>query len=143
MLGPLSATSPPPKSLTVRKENKWPPMPSATTAPVADVTATFLRLFPLLLATLAALWPSTQLSVRGAALAVVSGAVTSAGGYVIWYYALRHLTAMRASILQLSVPAIAAVGGTLVLAEPVTVRLVTAATLILGGVALSIGDRGQ
>ena len=114
-----------------------------STAPVADVTATFLRLFPLLLATLAALWPSTQLSVRGAALAVVSGAVTSAGGYVMWYYALRHLTAMRASILQLSVPAIAAVGGTLVLAEPVTVRLVTAATLILGGVALSIGDRGQ
>lgn len=114
-----------------------------STAPVADVTGTFVRLLPLLLAALAALWPCTHVSNRGATLAVVSGALTSAGGYVIWYYALGHLTAMRASILQLSVPAIAAVGGTLVLAEPVTVRLVTAATLILGGVALSIGDRGQ
>src|SRR5689334_13929757 len=114
-----------------------------STAPVAYVTGTFLRLVPLLLGTWAVVWPSTQLSIRGAMLAVVSGALTSAGGYVIWYYALGHLTAMRASILQLSVPAIAAVGGTLVLAEPVTVRLVTAAALILGGVALSIGDRGQ
>jgi drug/metabolite transporter (DMT)-like permease len=67
--------------------------------------------------------------------------VTSGGGYVVWYHALRHLTATRASILQLSVPALAALGGALVLAEPVTLRLVTAAALILGGVALSIGGR--
>jgi drug/metabolite transporter (DMT)-like permease len=51
------------------------------------------------------------------------------------------LPATRASILQLSVPALAALAGTLVLAEPITVRLVTSAALILGGVALSIGGR--
>jgi drug/metabolite transporter (DMT)-like permease len=70
--------------------------------------------------------------------------MTSGGGYVIWYYALRRLTAMRASILQLTVPALAAVAGVVVLGEPVTGRLLTAATLILGGVGLSIvKDRGQ
>jgi drug/metabolite transporter (DMT)-like permease len=114
-----------------------------STAPVADVTGTFIRLVPAMLAVTALAWPSVHVSLRGATLAAVSGAVTSGGGYVIWYYALRRLMATRASILQLSVPALAALAGTLVLAEPITVRLVTAAALILGGVALSIGGRTQ
>lgn len=114
-----------------------------STGPMADVTGTFLRLSPLTLAVMAVVWPSTHVSARGAILAALSGVVTTGGGYVIWYYALRHLTAMRASILQLSVPALAALGGVLVLDEPATVRLLTAAALILGGVGLSTLDRGQ
>ena len=115
-----------------------------STEPAAEVTGTFLRLAPMTVLVVAAMWPSTHISRRGAELAALSGAVTSAGGYVIWYYALRRLTAMRASILQLTVPALAAVAGVVVLGEPVTVRLLTAATLILGGVGLSIvKDRGQ
>ena len=110
-------------------------------APVADVTGTFVRMVPAMLAVVALTWPAPHGSLRGVTLAALSGAVTSAGGYVIWYHALRHLTATRASILQLSVPALAALGGTLVLAEPLTVRLLTAAALILGGVGLSIGGR--
>jgi len=112
-----------------------------STTPVADVTGTFLRLAPLTIAVAALAWPSARLSVRGASLAAVSGAVTSGGGYVIWYYALRRLTATHAAVLQLSVPALAGIAGTLVLAEPVTWRLVTAAGLILGGVSLSIAGR--
>lgn len=112
-----------------------------STAPVADVTGTFIRLAPATLAVTALTWPSSHASLRGITLATLSGAVTSGGGYVVWYHALRHLTAARASILQLSVPALAALGGALVLAEPVTLRLVTAAALILGGVAVSIGGR--
>ena len=111
--------------------------------PVAVTTGTFLRLVPALLAVSGLYVHSTHADRTGVLLAAVSGVVTTGGGYVIWYYALRRLTATRASILQLSVPALAALAGTLVLAEPVTVRLVTAAGLILGGVALSIGDRGQ
>lgn len=112
-------------------------------APVPDVTGTFLRLSPLTLGVVAAVWSSTHVSTRGALLAAVSGALTTGGGYVIWYYALRHLTAMRASILQLSVPALAALGGVIVLDEPITIRLLTAAALILGGVGLAAMDRGQ
>jgi drug/metabolite transporter (DMT)-like permease len=112
-----------------------------STAPMADVTGTFLRLTPLTLGVVAAGWSSTHVSSRGVTLAALSGAVTSGGGYVIWYYALRRLTAMRASIVQLSIPALAALAGVVALDEPITVRLVTAAALILGGVALSIGGR--
>jgi drug/metabolite transporter (DMT)-like permease len=112
-----------------------------STEPVADVTATFLRLAPLTFIVVAVLWSSTHATTRGVALAALSGAVTSGGGYMIWYYALRRLTATRASILQLTVPALAALAGVAVLGEPVTVRLLTAAALILGGVALSVLDR--
>ena len=55
---------------------------------------------------------------NGAILAVVSGAVTSGLGYVVWYAALRGLTAPRAALVQLLVPVIAVTGGMIVLREP-------------------------
>ena len=69
--------------------------------------------------------------------AIISGALTSGLGYVIWYAALKNLTATRAGIAQLSVPAIAALGGILFLSEPVTARYFWSGALILGGVALA------
>src|SRR5262249_33832659 len=47
-----------------------------------------------------------HVSLRGAALAATSGAVTSGLGYCLWYAALRGLTATRAAIVQLPVPVI-------------------------------------
>lgn len=74
----------------------------------------------------------------GCAYALASGALASGLGYVIWYAALKGLTATRAAIVQLSVPVIAAFGGVLLLDEPVTTRLVIASCVILGGVALAV-----
>jgi drug/metabolite transporter (DMT)-like permease len=82
-----------------------------------------------------------QLSARGLLLAVASGSVASGLGYVTWYAALRGLTSTRAATVQLSVPVIAAVGGVLMLAEPVTLRLVLASTATLGGIALVLLQR--
>lgn len=79
----------------------------------------------------------------GIALAIASGALTSGIGYVIWYAALRGLTAMRAASVQLSVPPIAALGGVLVLSEPLTSRLVAASAAILGGIAVVLLVRGR
>ena len=76
-------------------------------------------------------------SVEGAAYALASGAITSALGYAIWYAALRNLSASLAAIAQLTVPAIAALGGMILLEEPLTVRFLIATALILGGVALA------
>ena len=75
---------------------------------------------------------------NGAMIAILSGAVTSGLGYVIWYQALKDLTATRAGIAQLSVPAIAAIGGVIFLAEPITLRFTLATTAILGGVAIAV-----
>jgi drug/metabolite transporter (DMT)-like permease len=57
---------------------------------------------------------------------------------VVWYAALPRLSSTQGAVVQLTVPVIAALGGALVLAEPLTLRLAVSAATILGGVALAI-----
>ncbi|PKP73002.1 MAG: EamA family transporter [Alphaproteobacteria bacterium HGW-Alphaproteobacteria-6] len=73
----------------------------------------------------------------GILLAVLSGAVTSALGYALWYAILPALGATRAAVAQLTAPVVAALGGVLLLGEPLTLRFVLASALVLGGVALA------
>lgn len=80
---------------------------------------------------------------RGIALAVISGGITSGVGYVIWYAALSYLSAMQAALVQLSVPAIAAVGGAIILAEAISVRLLVSGALILGGISLALVQKSH
>jgi len=75
---------------------------------------------------------------RGLTLAIISGAVTSAVGYAIWYRALRGLTATRAAVVQLSVPVIAAFGAVAILDETPSTRLVLSGAAVLCGVALAL-----
>ena len=82
-----------------------------------------------------------HLGPRGVLLAVASGALASGLGYVIWFRALRGLSASTAASVQLSVPVIAATGGVLLLGEPLTLRLLLAAILVLGGIALVLRER--
>ena len=81
--------------------------------------------------------PETSIGPKGIGLALLSGIMTSGLGYVIWYMALKHLTATRAGIAQLTVPFIAAIGGMLFIAEPFTLRFFIAMCLTLLGVALA------
>jgi drug/metabolite transporter (DMT)-like permease len=74
-------------------------------------------------------------------LAIISGALTSGIGYVVWYTALKGLTATRAATVQLTVPVIAALGGVIFMSEVVSLRLAVAAVTILGGVALVLAGR--
>ncbi len=114
--------------------------------PMLATTANFTRAVPLALAVSLVRIGRVEATGRGVVLAVVSGAVTSGLGYVVWYAALRGLTATRAAAVQLAVPVIAAAGGAAFLAERVSSRLVVAAVAILGGIAAAIrvkrkGDR--
>lgn len=84
-----------------------------------------------------------ELSGRGVALAVVSGAVTSGLGYAVWYRALRGLTVMQAAVAQLSVPVIAALGAALLLDETLSARFVLSAVAVLGGVGLVLSTRAR
>ena len=79
-----------------------------------------------------------KITPAGLLLAALSGALTSGVGYVLWYAALDHLSSIRAALVQLSVPAIAAAGGVLLLGEPLSRRLVLAGLLILGGICLAV-----
>jgi drug/metabolite transporter (DMT)-like permease len=82
-------------------------------------------------------------SPQGLVLAIGSGAIASGLGYVIWYVALSGLPATRAATVQLSVPAIAAIGGVILLSEPVTLRLVIASVAMLGGIAIVLAQRSR
>jgi drug/metabolite transporter (DMT)-like permease len=105
------------------------------TNPLRATAGNFVFAAPLGLLTLALL-PDTA-TARGAALAVISGALTSGCGYALWYAVLPRLGAARAAVAQLTVPVIAAAGGLLLLAEGVSLRFALSALLVLGGVLLA------
>lgn len=111
------------------------------TAPLADTTNNFVRSLPLAFGVNLFTLPSIRVSGKGFLLAVVSGALASGVGYVIWYTALRGLTATRAATVQLAVPVLAAVGGVILLSETITLRLILSSVLILGGIGLALVGR--
>ncbi len=111
-----------------------------TADPLTATARNFAWATPLALAVALLAWGRGHASPRGLALAIASGALTSGLGYVTWFAALRGLTAIRAAVVQLAVPALAAMGGVLVLSERLTLRLVVAAVAILGGVAIAIAS---
>jgi drug/metabolite transporter (DMT)-like permease len=111
--------------------------------PVAATTDNFVRSVPLVLGLGLIMLRDVQVSPQGALLAVVSGSLASGVGYVIWYAALRGLTATRAAAVQLPVPALAAVGGVIFLSEEMSIRLFVSTVAILGGLGLVlVGSTG-
>jgi drug/metabolite transporter (DMT)-like permease len=86
---------------------------------------------------------SAHATPAGLGLAMASGAVASGLGYSIWYTALRSLSAATAASIQLTVPALAALGAVVLLGEALTVRVVLASLVILGGVALVIWAKAR
>jgi drug/metabolite transporter (DMT)-like permease len=109
-----------------------------TKDPIKATAGNFLRTVPLAALLFLTQQAGTSVDHTGALYAVVSGAITSGLGYVLWYAALPALTAASAAVIQLSVPAIAALGGVVLLAEPLSSRLVIASATIMGGIALTI-----
>jgi drug/metabolite transporter (DMT)-like permease len=106
--------------------------------PITATTDNFIRAVPFTLVVTSLLSSGIQWSSHGLLLATISGSLTSGIGYVLWYAALRGLTATRAAFVQLSVPVIAATGGILFLSEAITSRLLVAGLAVLGGVALAV-----
>lgn len=110
----------------------------------ASVTAgNFLRTVPIAVALSALTFHGSSLDIAGFWCAVLSGALASGIGYALWYTVVPALKATSAATVQLSVPVLAALGGTVFLAEPITLRLVLAAGAILGGIALVIQKKGM
>lgn len=106
--------------------------------PTLATAGNFMRSVPFTLVLSALMLGQFQLDTAGVGYAVASGAITSALGYAIWYMALPALKAATAATVQLTVPVIAAIGGILLLSEPLTLRLMLAALAILGGIWLVI-----
>lgn len=106
-----------------------------------DTAYNFLRTLPFVGLLLLFFISEAHYSLSGVGLAIASGTITSALGYVIWYQALQHLSALQAAVVQLLVPVFTAVGGVLLLSEVLSLRLVVASALILGGILIVILGR--
>jgi drug/metabolite transporter (DMT)-like permease len=111
--------------------------------PIQASTANFVRALPMTVLLGLVFLTRLHADAAGILLAVVSGALTSGLGYVVWYAALRGLSSMRAAVVQLSVPVLAAVAGALWLGEAFTLRLLLAVLAILGGIALALADKAR
>jgi drug/metabolite transporter (DMT)-like permease len=106
--------------------------------PAGATTGNVLRAVPWAAILNIILVRSTHLDRAGIGYAVLSGAIASGVGYVIWYTALSGLKAASAATVQLSVPVLAATGGILLLGEPLTLRFFCASIAVLGGIALVV-----
>lgn len=105
--------------------------------PLEDTAGNFLRCLPPALAILGMGLVGQLPQADGVTYAIMSGAIASGLGYAVWYGALPALSRTRAAVIQLSVPVIAAVAAIPLLGEASSLRLVIAAVLILGGIALA------
>ena len=108
---------------------------------LAGTAANFLWCLPVTTGAMWAAGPQMSVSLTGAALAVVSGALTSGLGYALWYRLVPDLGAVRAATVQLSVPVIAIIAGIVLLGEPVSVNLLLGTVLVIGGIFLTFRKR--
>ncbi|WP_127070929.1 DMT family transporter [Pelagibacterium lentulum] len=107
-------------------------------SPLRDTAGNFVRCLPVGIALTAFGLLTLPVSLEGVAYAVASGALASGLGYAVWYLALPALSRVQASTVQLTVPAIAALGGVIFIGESITLRLAVASIGILGGVAFAL-----
>jgi drug/metabolite transporter (DMT)-like permease len=108
---------------------------------VAATAGNFLRAVPFAALVSIIMIRQARLDSVGLVYALISGAITSGLGYVIWYLALSDLKASSAATVQLSVPVLAATGGILLLGEPITLRYIIASIAVLGGIFLVVIER--
>jgi drug/metabolite transporter (DMT)-like permease len=111
------------------------------TNPLQLNMSNFIRALPLAVIVSALTFRHVHVTPTGILLALTAGAITSGLGYVLWYTALRNLTATRAAIVQLMVPVLAGAGGVAFLGETLSLRLVLSGIVVLGGIALSLTGR--
>ncbi len=111
--------------------------------PTAVTAGNFMRTVPMTVLFSILFYKQFQTDPMGLCYAFLSGAVTSGVGYAIWYRALPGLKPLEASVVQLSVPIIAAFGGIILLGEGLSLRLGLAAFAVLGGIFLVIVEKSR
>ena len=117
--------------------------------PLASTSGNFARSVPFALLALGGAYAisasahALHAESKGVGLALASGALASGLGYSLWYLALPELSALRAAVVQLTVPVWVGVAGILLLGESLSPRLALATPLILGGVACAVVPRAR
>ncbi len=101
-------------------------------SPVTDCSISFALLLPISLIIL--FFNHQDLTLIGAELSIISGAITSGLAYCLWYTVSSKVDVSTSSILQISVPVFATVMGVIFLDEKVTISFVISAFIIALGI---------
>lgn len=104
-------------------------------SPIGMTGASFLWTVPLALALSALQAGNRVMDWSGAIYALVSGSLTSAIGYAIWYWVRVRITAISAGAVQLCVPVLSALLGWIFLGERMAPRAMVSGLAVLGGIA--------
>jgi len=107
--------------------------------PLAATSANFLLCLPFMLILPA--FMGSHFSLAGLLLGALCGGVTSGLGYALWYAVLTRIDGGTAAVAQLSVPIIAILAGALLLGEPLSLTLILATALVLGGIAWALSAK--
>ena len=106
-------------------------------SPVLGTANSFILAAPLALLLLWWQRDALEFDTVGLIYAVLAGSVTSALGYVVWYWVRVRMAAMTAGTVQLSVPVLSTMLGLLFLDEALSARSAAAASIVLLGIALT------
>lgn len=106
--------------------------------PLSSTLANFLLAVPIVLIASSLFQQDTVMTNKGILLAIISGGLTSSGAYVLWYSIVKHIDRITASTVQLSVPCLAILGGSLFIGEPVGLRVIFSTVIVLLGIILVI-----
>jgi len=108
--------------------------------PEASTAGNFIKAAPMAIILWFSVYLSTNdtinLATNGIIYALISGIVTSAIGYIVWYSVLPELKATQAAIVQLSVPLLVTITGVILLNESISLRIILACIAILSGTIL-------
>ncbi len=105
--------------------------------PTQETAGNFLRAVPVAMV-VGLVMSHISIDRQGLVYAVLSGALASGLGYTLWYTVLPSLRSTTAAVVQLSVPVIATLGGSALLDEAVTQRVILASGAILGGITIVV-----
>ncbi|MFD1437734.1 DMT family transporter [Acinetobacter terrae] len=106
--------------------------------PLASTLANFVMAIPFVLLAYVAFYTQSFAKPQGVLLAVLSGGLASSGAYVLWYAIVKHIDRVTASAVQLSVPCLAILGGSLFIGETIGLRIVLSTVIVLLGIFLVI-----
>lgn len=110
-------------------------------SPILNTAGSFYRAAFFALLLIPVLIMHSHLDALGVIYSIVSGSLTSAIAYAIWYSVLPSLGSTKSATLQLLVPLITTVGGILLLDEYLSAQIIASAFLILVGLWLVVSEK--
>lgn len=107
-------------------------------SPLSSTLANFVLAVPVVSLGFVLFAKNVLILPQGIVLALLSGGLASSGAYILWYSIVQKIDRITASTVQLFVPCLAILGGSLFIGEIPNLRMIIATVIVLIGILLVI-----